>query len=170
VQDGYALVSVPGVPGVRAALNNQEVGRTDSRGRLLVPNLLPYYGNRLSITDQDIPIDYSIAVTDRLVAPPVKGGSVVTFPARRVQAFVGTLVVESGGRTITPAYGQLTVTAEGQTFESPIGRDGEFYLENLPRGRHPAVIDHKDAACRFTLEAPVSAASLVDVGTVRCGP
>ncbi|HTI53842.1 MAG TPA: fimbria/pilus outer membrane usher protein [Verrucomicrobiae bacterium] len=168
VQDGYALVNVPGVAGVRASLNNQEVGRTDSRGRLLVPNLLPYYGNRLGISDQDIPIDYSIAVTDRLVAPPVKGGSVVTFPARRVQAFVGAVVVETAGRTVTPAYGQLTVTAEGQTYESPIGRDGEFYLENLPRGRHAAVVDHKDAVCRFTLEAPASAASLVDVGTVHC--
>jgi len=168
VQDGYALVRVPGVAGVRASLNNQDVGRTDSRGRLLVPNLLPYYGNRLGISDQDIPIDYSIAVTDRLVAPPVKGGSVVTFPARRVQAFVGTVVVETAGRTVTPAYGQLTVTAEGQTYESPIGRDGEFYLENLPRGRHAAIVDHKDAVCRFTLETPVSAASLVDVGTVRC--
>ena len=168
VQEGYALVTVPGVPGVRASLNNQEVGRTDSRGRLLVPNLLPYYGNRLGISDQDIPIDYSIAVTDRLVAPPVKGGSVVTFPARRVQAFVGTLVVETAGRTVTPAYGQLTVTADGQTYESPIGRDGEFYLENLPRGRHAAIVDHKDAVCRFTLETPVSAASLVEVGTVRC--
>jgi outer membrane usher protein len=168
VQDGYALVNVPGVAGVRASLNNQEVGRTDSRGRLLVPNLLPYYGNRLGISDQDIPIDYSIAVTDRLVAPPVKGGSVVTFPARRVQAFVGAVVVETAGRTVTPAYGQLTVAAEGQTYESPIGRDGEFYLENLPRGRHAAVVDHKDAVCRFTLEAPASAASLVDVGTVHC--
>lgn len=168
VQDGYALVTVPSVPGVRASLNNQEVGRTDSRGRLLVPNLLPYYGNRLGISDQDIPIDYSIAVTDRLVAPPVKGGSVVTFPARRVQAIVGTLVVETAGRTVTPAYGQLTVTADGQTYESPIGRDGEFYLENLPRGRHAAIVDHKDAVCRFTLETPASAASLVDVGTVRC--
>jgi outer membrane usher protein len=168
VQDGYALVDVPGVAGVRASLNNQEVGRTDSRGRLLVPNLLPYYGNRLGISDQDIPIDYSIAVTDRLVAPPVKGGSVVTFPARRVQAFVGAVVVETGGRIVTPAYGQLTVTAEGQTYESPIGRDGEFYLENLPRGRHAAIVDHKDAVCRFTLETPVSAASLVDIGTVRC--
>jgi outer membrane usher protein len=168
VQDGYALVNVPGVARVRASLNNQEVGRTDSRGQLLVPNLLPYYGNRLGISDQDIPIDYSITVTDRLVAPPVKGGSVVTFPARRVQAFVGTVVVETAGRTVTPAYGQLTVTAEGQTYESPIGRDGEFYLENLPRGRHTAIVDHKDAVCRFTLETPVSAASLVDVGTVRC--
>ena len=69
---------------------------------------------------------------------------------------------------MTPAYGQLTVTADGRTYESPIGRDGEFYLENLPRGRYPAVIDHKDATCRFTLETPASAASMVDVGTVRC--
>lgn len=168
VQDGFALIHVPGVPGVRGSLDNQEVGRTDSRGKLLVPNLLPYYGNRLGIADQDIPIDYSIGFTERTVGPPVKGGSVVTFPARRVQAFVGSLVVEIDGRAVTPAYGQLTVTAEGQTYESPIGRDGEFYLENVPRGRHAAVIDHKDALCRFTLEPPASLASLVDMGTVRC--
>jgi outer membrane usher protein len=168
VEDGFALIKVPGVPGVRGALNNQEVGRTDSRGTLLVPNLLPYYGNRLSIADQDIPIDYSIGATERLVGPPVKGGSVVTFPAHRVQAYMGTLTVEAGGRTMTPTYGELTVTAEGRTYESPIGHDGEFYLENLPAGRHPAVVEHKDGVCRFTLETPVSPASLVDMGPVRC--
>ena len=118
--------------------------------------------------DQDIPVDYRIEATDRLVGPPVKGGSVVTFQAQRVQAVGGALVVEIDGRAVTPAYGQLTVTADGKTYESPIGRDGEFYLENLPRGRHPAVIDHKDASCRFTLETPAPTASMVDVGTVRC--
>jgi len=168
VQDGYALIDVPGVPGVRGYLNNQEVGRTDRNGKLLVPNLLPYYGNRLSIADEDIPIDYSIATTERIVGPPVRGGSVVTFPARRVQAFMGTLVVETEGRPVTPAYGQLRVTAEGQTFESPIGRDGEFYLENLPGGPHPAVVDHKDGVCHFTLEIPSSLTTLVDLGALRC--
>jgi outer membrane usher protein len=168
VQDGFALLEVPGVPGVRGYLNNQEIGRTDSRGTLLVPNLLPYYGNRLGIADQDIPIDYSIGTTERLVAPPVRGGSRVTFPVRRVQAFVGTVLMDVRGRAVTPAYGQLTVTTGGQTYESPIGRDGEFYLESLPPGRHPAVIEHKEGPCRFTLETPTSPASLVDVGTVRC--
>jgi outer membrane usher protein len=168
VDDGFALIDVPGVRGVRGSLNNQEIGRTDSRGKLLVPNLLPYYGNRLGIAHEDIPIDYSIGVTERTVGPPVKGGSVVTFPARRVQAFIGTLAVETARGTLTPAYGELTVTAGGETFGSPIGRDGEFYLENLPRGRHAAIIEHKDARCRFTLEAPVSPASLVDLGVVRC--
>ncbi|HSB41090.1 MAG TPA: fimbria/pilus outer membrane usher protein, partial [Methylomirabilota bacterium] len=168
VQDGFALIDVPGVPGVRGSLNNQEIGRTDSRGKLLVPNLLPYYGNRLGIAPEDVPIDYSIGVTERTVGPPVKGGSVVTFPARRVQAFIGSLVVEIADRTLTPAYGQLTVTAGGETFESPIGRDGEFYLENLPRGRHAAMIEHKDTRCQLTLEVPASPASLVDVGVVRC--
>lgn len=168
VQEGFALIDVPGVPGVRGYLHNQEVGRTDSRGKLLVPNLLPYYGNRLGIADQDIPIDYSLGTTERFVAPPVRGGSVVSFPVRRVQAFVGNLLMEIQGRTVTPAYGQLTVTADGQAYESPIGRDGEFYLESLPSGRHPAVIEHKEGTCRFTLEAPASPASLVEVGTMRC--
>jgi outer membrane usher protein len=168
VQDGFALVEVPGVRGVRASLNNQEVGRTDSRGTLLVPNLLPYYGNRLGIAPEDIPIDYSIGVTERLVGPPVRGGSVVRFPVRRVQAIVGALVVDMEGRTVTPAYGQLRVTAGAETFESPIGHEGEFYLENLPAGRHPAIIEYKDTRCRFTLDAPVSSAALVDVGPVRC--
>ncbi|MGH7398253.1 MAG: fimbria/pilus outer membrane usher protein, partial [Candidatus Rokuibacteriota bacterium] len=170
VQDGFALIDV-GVPGVRGYLNNQEIGRTGSRGKLLVPNLLPYYGNRLGIADQDIPIDYSISTTERMVAPPVRGGSVVSFPARRIQAFVGHVLMEIPGRTVTPSYGQLTVTADGQTYESPIGRDGEFYLESLPPGRHPAMIEHKEGTCRFTLEAPPSPASLVEVGTARCpGP
>jgi outer membrane usher protein len=168
VQDGFALIDVPGLPGVRGYLNNQEIGRTDSRGKLLVPNLLPYYGNRLGIADQDIPIEYSIDTTERLVAPPVRGGAVVTFPARRIQAFMGSLVMDVRGRAVTPAYGQLTVTAAGQTYESPIGRDGEFYLESLPRGRHSAVIEHKEGTCRFTLEATASPASLVDLGTLRC--
>ena len=168
VEESFALINVPGVRGVRATLNNQEIGRTDSRGTLLVPNLLAYYGNRLGILPEDIPIDHSIAFTERLVGPPFKGGAVVTFPARRVQAFIGTAVVDIEGRAVTPAYGQLTVTAGETTFESPIGHEGEFYLENVPPGRHPAVIDHKEGRCRFTLETPVSPASLVDVGTVRC--
>lgn len=168
VQDGFALIDVPGLAGVRGYLNNQEIGRTDARGKLLVPNLLPYYGNRLGIADQDVPLEYSIGTTERLVAPPVRGGAVVSFPARRIQAFVGTVLMDVGGRAVTPAYGQLTVTAAGQAHESPIGRDGEFYLESLPIGRHPAVIEHKEGTCRFTLEATASPASLVELGTLRC--
>ena len=56
VQESFALVRVPGMKGVRAYLSHQEVGRTNRNGDVLVPNLLPYYGNRLDIADEDVPL------------------------------------------------------------------------------------------------------------------
>ncbi len=168
VQDAFALVRVPGVEGVRAYAEDQEVGRTNARGDLLVPNLLSYYGNRLRIADEDIPLDRSVEATETTVAPPVRGGALVTFPVRLIQGLTGSIRVEVAGELVTPAYGQLTVTAAERRFESPLGRQGEFYLENVPAGRHPAVVEHEAIQCGFTLEVPVSAAPTLDLGTVRC--
>ena len=38
VTDGFALIQVPGVAGVRGYVNNQEIGRTNARGDLPVPD------------------------------------------------------------------------------------------------------------------------------------
>jgi outer membrane usher protein len=168
VQDSFGLLRVPGVEGVRGYVNNQEIGQTNARGDLPVPNLLAYYGNRLSIKDEDVPLDRRVDTVETTVGPPFRGGAVVVFPVQRIQTLSGSLLLEHAGRVAAPAFGQLTVTAAGQSFDSPIGRQGEFYFENLPAGRHPAVIEHEEATCRFTLEVPVSTAPVVDLGTVRC--
>jgi outer membrane usher protein len=168
VVDSYALVKVPDVPGVRTYLNNQEMGRTNRRGELLVSNMLPYYANRLAIADQDVPMDRAIDRVEQGVAPPYRGGAVVTFGAVPVQAITGTAAVSTGGQEVLPAYGQLSVSAKGHTFESPIGAQGEFYLENVPPGRHPAVILFKGQPCQFTIEIPASASPVLQVGVARC--
>ena len=67
-----------------------------------------------------------------------------------------------------PAYGQLIVTAEGRQFDSPIGRDGEFYLDNVPTGRHPAIIEHETTRCSFTLGVPQTSGPVMNLGTLRC--
>ncbi|MBI1993775.1 MAG: fimbrial biogenesis outer membrane usher protein [Deltaproteobacteria bacterium] len=168
VQEGFALIRVPGVAGVRGYANNQEVGSTDSQGNLLIPELLAYYGNRLSIADQDIPLDRAVGATEKTVAPPFRGGAVVTFPVERIQSVTGALVVELAGQRIVPAFGQLTVTADGKRLESPIGRQGEFYLENVSPGSHAALLEYKETACQFILEVPASDAPVIKLGTLRC--
>ena len=60
------------------------------------------------------------------------------------------------------------VCDDGATLLSPIGRDGEFYLENVPPGRHRATIEDPAGRCAFTLEAPAVGPSLVDLGTLTC--
>jgi outer membrane usher protein len=169
-QQGMALLRVPGLPGVRAYLNRQEVGRTNGRGELVIPNLLPYYGNRLTIEDKDIPPAYDIGANERVVAPPFGGAVQALFPVKRLQSLSGTLVVEFAGQRIVPAYGQLTVTVDGKPVVSPLGKQGEFYLEDVPPGRYPAEVEYQNGVCRFELSVPASDDPILDLGTVVCSP
>jgi outer membrane usher protein len=169
VQDGFVLLRVPDVPGVRGYASNQEIGRTNRRGDLLVPGLLPYYGNRLSIADEDIPLDRTVGERERTIAPPYRGGALLSFPVRRFQNSTGRVLLQRGDEGIVPLFGQMTVRVGRESFESPIGAEGEFYLENVPPGRHPAEVLYQQKTCSFTIEIPVSAASVVNLGTVRCG-
>jgi outer membrane usher protein len=169
VNESFALVRVPEVGGVRTYLNNQEVGRTNRRGDTLVPNLLPYYANRIGISDQDVPFDHEIELVEQSIAPPYRGGALVTFQAIRRQPVTGTVAITVGTQTVVPALGELTVIVGTQSFSSPIGTGGEFYFENLPAGEYSAVLVFKGGTCRLTLTVPASTAPVIRLGIVRCG-
>jgi outer membrane usher protein len=169
VDESFALLRVPGVAGVRGYASNQEIGTTNSKGDLLIPDLIPYYGNRIGISDRDVPMDYEIDAVERTVATPLRGGAVVAFPVRRLTSVTGRVVLQEAGREVAPAYGELTVTGpDGKAQVSPIGGDGSFYLENLAAGRHPAVVEYKETVCRFTLVIPASTSAFVKIGDVSC--
>lgn len=169
IHGAYALVRVPGVKGVGVYLSNQKIGKTDSDGDLLVPKLQSYLGNRLSINDIDVPINYAIASARRVIAPPYHGGAVVVFPVERLQAMEGDVKVVRNGKTSVPTYGEMDVTVDGKTVSSPIGTGGAFYFETLPPGRHPAtVISTKGVRCDFDLDVPKATGPVTKMGTVTC--
>lgn len=166
VEESYAVLRVPGVAGVRAYLNNQPVGRTGRGGDLLVPGLLPYGGNRLSIADADVPIDHSVGATERVVGPPRRGGAVVVFDVERLRAVQGRVRVP--GREGAPAYGTVVVLASRRVFSSPVGSQGEFWLDGLPAGTHRAHLLWQGLTCTFPIEVPAGAPPMLDVGQVTC--
>ena len=168
VQDSFALVRVPGVKDVRVYASNLLIGRTDGNGDLLVPNLLAYYGNRLRIEDRDIPMEYEVGAVEKTIAPPYRGGAYVVFPVQRIQTVVGSVVVRSGRDEQIPAFGQLTLTAKGETFTSPIGRGGEFYFENLPQQSYSAVIETSTGRCEFTFTVPATKDAVLKLGKIPC--
>ena len=169
VQESFALVRVPGVEGVRAFASHQEIGKTGRRGDLLVPDLRAYYGNILNIADGDIPFQYAVPDIGLTLAPPYRGGAVALFDVQPVQRVLGRIMIASGLEERPHAYGELTVTAaSGRTYGSPVGGDGAFYLENLPKGSYSAVVDHRGTRCTFTLEIPASTETVINLGTVRC--
>jgi len=168
VQDGFALIRVPDVPGVRAYASNQEIGRTDHHGDVLVPGLLPYYGNRLSIADDDIPLDRIVGNTEQVIAPPFRGGALITFAVPRAQSTAGMVVLARGDESVVPAFGELVLRLDGHTFESPIGALGEFYLESAPASRYAADVIYDQRTCTFTIVIPKATSAASDIGTVRC--
>lgn len=168
VRGAVGVIRVPGVPGVRGFLNNQQVGRTDGNGNLVVPDVLPYYGNRLGIADEDLPLDYEIETTEMVVGPPSFGAGIAEFDARRVVFYRGTVVVVEDGREIVPAYGELFVKGLGHVSESPIGEKGEMEVEGLAAGTYSARIVYMDGECSFLLELPPGSGPVIDVGRRAC--
>jgi len=167
VQQSFALLRVPGVAGVRGYVNNHEIGRTDRHGDLMVPSLLPYYGNRIAVNDHDIPFDRTMPTLERTIAPPDRGGVVVRFTAPRMFLVRGRLRVGAGD---VPAYGELTLARAAGDVSSPIGRDGEFELDGVSAGRHDARVEWSGGTCALVVEAPDRDAGIVDLGTLRCTP
>ena len=168
VQDSFALVRVPGVEGVRVYSANQLIGRTDSHGDLLLPSLLAYYGNAIRIDDHDVPLDYQVGAVEKVIAPPYRGGALVEFPVSRIQAIGGTIKVEHAGRTVVPAYGELTLSSGERSYVSPVGTGGEFYFENVPAGTYSASISWADGTCTFSVDMPSSNESMVNIGDLTC--
>ena len=159
---------MPGVRDVRVYSSNNLVGRTDSSGDVLVPNLLPYYGNRLSIDDRDVPLNYEVQSIEKTIAPPFRGGAFVPFPVKQIRTVTGSVIVRGVSGDVVPTFGQLTLSAEGKSYESPLGRGGEFYFENLSSGTYDAVIDHHDGSCRFRIDIPTGSDSIVKLGQRVC--
>ena len=169
IDSSYALVRVPEVKDVRVYASNVLVGRTNERGDLLVPNLLPYYGNRLSIDDRDVPLNYEVRAVEQTIAPPYRGGAFVEFPVRQIRTVTGSLVVRDKKKIeAVPAFGQLTLTGNGEAYVSPIGRGGEFYFENIPAGTYNANIEYRDGTCEFRLPVPPGGDAVVKLGRSVC--
>lgn len=173
VQNGFALVRVPAVKGVRAYVSQQEMGRTDGRGDLLLPNLLPFYGNQISIADADVPVDRTLTRKQLLLSTPYRGGAIAEFPATREWRAAGTVAVEGdpealrGQRALDAT---LTVETPAGPVETWLAADGAFYVEGLAPGRYEARVVSGALACAVTLDVPDSDAPVVRLGTLACRP
>ncbi len=171
VQDGFALVRVPDVKGVRAYISHQEMGRTDRHGDLLLPNLLAYYGNQISIADEDVPADRTLSFKQLLLATPYRGGAIAEFPATREWRVTGSLTLlgnPEGLRGQRALDARLTVETARGPIDSWLGAEGEFYLEGLAPGAYVLHVTSGDIGCDATLVVPVSDAPVIRAGDLAC--
>lgn len=169
LSQSFAVVRTGDVQGVRVGYNGQTVGRTRRGGEILVPNLRPYEVNRISIAEEDLPLDYSINWRERKVVPAPRSGAVVDFGPTRIRAVIGCLVTGGeGGESRALEHAVLSIEGLPSDLSWRSGLDGEFYLENVPAGRHDmrGVISGRIYSC--PLSVPSGDDAMIDLGEVPC--
>jgi outer membrane usher protein FimD/PapC len=192
VSDSFALVRVADAEGVRVLQNNQEVGRTDRHGELVVPSLTSYIDNELAINDQDLPLDYLLDSRHRHLSPSLRSGSCVMFGSGKLRAITGRMVAKSNSLPLE--YASLVLTGADATCSTTTGRNGEFYMDStfctssllksetegchtasspspLAAGTHAATLSMGDKVIPLTIVIPATDGPILELGTISCaGP
>jgi outer membrane usher protein len=170
VDQGFAVVKLEDLPDVHVTVNNAGVGTTNGHGTLLLPSLLPYYGNTVALVTEDIPVDRSLEAITKLAVPPLHGGALVEFRAPRVRGLQGTIHPTVPDLPTDFGPGAISLTVNDKPIEAVVGRHGEFYLEDIPPGDHDLTVEFPNLTCHVHLQVPDTAESLRSLGELPCVP
>jgi outer membrane usher protein len=169
ILDSFGVVSIPGVKDVRVTLNNQDVAKTNRHGNALVPGMLSYYGNRVGLKLEDVPMNYEVRSNEQVVAPPQRGAAIAVFASARPHYYRGSFVIDERGKRSIPDYGQARVLAnDGREELAPLGPEGEFELQQVEPGTHRVTIEYVAGTCELELVVPPSEDVVIELGEFVC--
>lgn len=126
-QGAFAVVHVGNVANVPVSLSNQVVAVTNDDGLALVPRLLPYQANQLTIHPDELPLDVEIRGVRESVIPYARSGVLVDFPVSQSRAAL--VILQDAGGAPVPAGARVTVLPGHHEFV--VYRRGEAYLMDL---------------------------------------
>jgi len=155
------VVEVANFPDMTVYVENQPIGRTDGKGRVLLDSLRAYERNAISIDPTELPLDASLATPSMTVTPAYRSGPVVRFPVVRASAATLRLLQDDG--TPVPAGASIITRTE----QVPVALDGFVYL-TAAAGRHEAHAEWPGHRCTFQFERPERGDPQPDLGNVTC--
>lgn len=166
MESSFALVQVPGFENVKVYYRNQSIGRTDKKGNLYIPNLLPYQENDIKINAKDLPLDTIVDVVDKQSIPYFRSGALVRFPVHRIKNVM--IALYQANHHPVPAGATVVLMGQHSKINYPVGYEGKVFLyefdTNSLKGR--AMWDGK--TCHFTIRVPQDKNTIIDLGKVAC--
>jgi outer membrane usher protein len=87
---------------------------------------------------------------------------------KRFQAVTGTLGLRRDGEWKPAEYVEVRLPAKGKEIAFPTGKGGEFYVEDLGPGTHPASVEQEGKRCLFEMTVPATDDTIVDLGRLTC--
>jgi outer membrane usher protein len=164
IYDSFAVVDTGAVPHVHVLQENREVGKTNSSGRLLVPDMRAFDLNRLAIAATDIPADVTLDTATREIRPQDRSGVVVKFPVKVSHSALLKLVDQTGHPLELGSAATLLATG----VEAPIGYDGSAYVTDLGQHNELSVELKSGQRCTVRFDYKPVAGEIPSIGPLRC--
>ncbi|WP_051294069.1 fimbria/pilus outer membrane usher protein [Pseudoduganella violaceinigra] len=160
---GFALVST-GLEGVTVMHENRMLGRTDSGGYLLVPNLSPYAGNRIALDVTQIAADVNVGNSEATVAPRSLSGLLLRFPMSRYQA-ASIVLTDAAGSFLPPGTPVRHIESGATTI---VGYDGVVFIDGL-RDENRIEAGNGETLCRASFHyRPMQDKPITRIGPLPC--
>ncbi len=168
INDSFAKVKTGGLKDVAISYFGNDITRSNDKGEAIIPVIRSFHNNRIGINEKDIPIDYSVATLSHNINPDYRSGVVLDFGLARIRALTGRLYLNTAEGDQPLEFATLQVALASRTLEGLVGRDGEFYIENVPPGHYKALASFGNRQCVIGLNVPDSNEVLLDMGKLIC--
>lgn len=163
IEDGFAVVSTGGVPGIAVQQENQPAGKTDANGKLVLTPLRAYMPNKISLDALSAPMGVAIGKSTQVVVPTWRSGVYLEFDVRRGRSALVSLLSPDGSPLPTAA--RVTDTASGQ--QLPVGLNGEVFLIGLPDAGTRLRVEIGGRDCLIDVK-PEGDDPVLEIGPLRC--
>ena len=164
IGNGFAVVDVPGYSNVTVYQSNQPVAKTNSAGLALVPQLLPYQNNGISIEPKDLPFNAQIGKTTLNAIPYYNSGVFLKFPVYPANGGLFTLMTPSN----QPLPEGTSVHIIGETKTFTVVDDGEVYVMGFYPGNNQIEANFNGQQCVATINYKPSSLAYQQLGSVIC--
>ena len=169
VIDAFAVVDLAGVPDVHVYRNNQEIGKTNSKGQLFIADLPALTENEIRIDDGDVPISVSLSTNKVTVVPAVGAGLRVSFDLRKLSSAAGTLKAKTP-EGLKPIENIELMLRSERTDDVKLrtGRDGRFEIDQIETGRYHLAAPLAEGQCGVYIDIPEKRPSVLELGDLTC--
>lgn len=165
VNGSFAVVDV-GAPNVAVSHENRPVGKTNLRGRIMIPEMTPYTANRIAIDPENLPVDANISATNTTVVPRGRSAAYVDL---RVKLDTTSALVELLDQSGKPLPAGSAIDLPGATESYAVGYDGLAFIDQLqPRNRITVTLP-TGSSCQASFDYKPAAGEQVRINGVVCG-
>lgn len=163
LDDSFGLVEVPASKGVRVFANNQWIATTGGRGVAVIPRLVPYERNLVSLDDAGVPIEIGMDFSEKTVIPMPRSGVLLKFAAAKIEGALLVLVTED--QQPVPLGAEVSINDNADNLR--VAMRGEMFA---PRLDFPARVHVRWAGreCQAHIAAPPGNEPMPRIGPVVC--